>query len=427
MNWLTCNMTCKPARQFIALALSALLVSLLGCSSAAVNGGGGNEGGGSGNMTNISVDGGPTGTFSNGAFTSVTICVPGSTTQCQTIGGILVDTGSYGLRIEAQALSLTLPQQTDSNNNAIVECGIFGSGFTWGPVQTVDMTIAGEKASSMPIQVVGSASFPDADAPGFCTDDGAEVGTSADLNTVDTLGANGILGVGNFAQDCGTNCTQSGASNPGIYSSCPTASTCVTANEPVASQVVNPVWLFTTDNNGVIVELPGFSNGETTTVNGQLIFGIGTESNNGLGTATIYDVDTTYGNLTTVFDGTPYTDSGFLDSGSEALFFLDSSVTGLPQCSDDDLYCPSGNINLTATNEGFSNGNSGSISFTIGNGDDLISGSFNAISILGGLGVDTTNNSLYFDWGLPFFYGTNVYVAIDGATTPGGNGPYVAY
>jgi hypothetical protein len=428
MNWLTCNMTCKPARQFIALALSALLVSLVGCSSTppATSGGGG-QGGGSGNVANISVDGGPEGNYGNGAFTSVTICVPGSTTQCQTIGGILVDTGSYGLRIEASVLTITPPQQTDSSNNPIVECGIFGSGFTWGPVQTVDMTIAGESASSMPIQVMGSANFPDSDAPGFCTDNGAEVGTSADLNTVESLGANGILGVGNLVQDCGTACTQSGASNPGTYSSCPTASTCVTANEPLASQVVNPVSLFATDNNGVVVELPGFSNGETTTVNGQLIFGIGTETNNGLGNATIYNVDTTFANLSTEFDGVTYTDAAFLDTGSEALFFLDSSVTGLPQCTDDELYCPSGNVNLTANIEGFSNGNSGTVNFTVGNGDDLISGSFNAISILGGLGVDASNNSLYFDWGLPFFYGTNVYVALDGATTPGGTGPYVAY
>jgi hypothetical protein len=32
-----------------------------------------------------------------------------------------------------------------------------------------------------------------------------------------------------------------------------------------------------------------------------------------------------------------------------------------------------------------------------------------------------------FDFGLPFFYGKNVYVAIDGRATPGGNGPYWAY
>lgn len=29
-----------------------------------------------------------------------------------------------------------------------------------------------------------------------------------------------------------------------------------------------------------------------------------------------------------------------------------------------------------------------------------------------------------FDWGLPFFYGRNVFTAIEGQSTPGGTGPY---
>jgi Protein of unknown function (DUF3443)/Protein of unknown function (DUF2844) len=32
-----------------------------------------------------------------------------------------------------------------------------------------------------------------------------------------------------------------------------------------------------------------------------------------------------------------------------------------------------------------------------------------------------------FDWGLPFFYGRNVYTAIDAANTPAGPGPYIAF
>jgi len=32
-----------------------------------------------------------------------------------------------------------------------------------------------------------------------------------------------------------------------------------------------------------------------------------------------------------------------------------------------------------------------------------------------------------FDWGLPFFYGRNVYAAIEQQSTPGGVGPYFAY
>jgi hypothetical protein len=35
--------------------------------------------------------------------------------------------------------------------------------------------------------------------------------------------------------------------------------------------------------------------------------------------------------------------------------------------------------------------------------------------------------SLYFDWGVPFFFGRTVFVAIEGRSTSGGFGPYWAY
>ncbi len=53
----------------------------------------------SNNSVTLSVGAGPTGTYINGIFTNVTICQPGSTTNCQTVDNVLVDTGSIGLRI----------------------------------------------------------------------------------------------------------------------------------------------------------------------------------------------------------------------------------------------------------------------------------------------------------------------------------------
>lgn len=436
--WVT---TRKSARQFTALLTSGLVTLLVGCSAAQfpTNGnGGGGGGGGAQNVAAISVNGGPfssTGNpYANGAFTSVTICVPGSTTQCQTIDGILVDTGSYGLRVESSVLTLSLPQQTDGSGNPIVECAEFGSGFAWGPVQTADFTISGESAKSLPVHIMGSQSFPDNVGGGASTCASADSsngqslsGTQYDYDVASNLGANGILGVGNFAQDCGTGCTQS-ANNPGFYYSCPTADTCAVTTEATASQVVNPVAMFATDNNGVIVELPALTGGLGLTVSGSLIFGIGTQTNNGLGSATIYDVDPSTANFSTVFNSTTYSDAGFVDSGSNALYFLDSTVTNLPQCTDITfLYCPTSSVNLSATNEGFSNGNSGTVNFTIGNADSVLSNSTdNAFATIGGPG-ETVGGSLYFDWGLPFFYGVNVYTAIGGATTPAGPGPYIAY
>jgi len=45
------------------------------------------------NVAPISVNGGPDGNYVDGAFASVTLCMPGMST-CQTIDGMLVDTGS---------------------------------------------------------------------------------------------------------------------------------------------------------------------------------------------------------------------------------------------------------------------------------------------------------------------------------------------
>src|SRR5439155_24183371 len=86
------------------------------------------------NMQSVLVNSGPNNDYANGLFTSVTVCVPG-TSSCQLISGILVDTGSTGLRVLSSALNnLNLPQQTATSGGPVVECAQFQDGFTWGPV-----------------------------------------------------------------------------------------------------------------------------------------------------------------------------------------------------------------------------------------------------------------------------------------------------
>jgi len=407
-------------QRFLYLSLTGAVAAATGCSgtSSRSNTGGGGGGGSTANVQAITVNTGPTAApplnspYINGAFTSVTVCAPASATTCQTIGGILVDTGSSGLRILSSALTISLPQQTASNGNPIVECLPFVNGITWGPVQTADMTIAGEQAKALPIQVIGSSNFPT--IPNACTSFGAP---EDDLST---LGANGILGVGNFAQDCGTACTMSGASNPGLYYTCPAAG-CQVKAQSLSSQVQNPIVLFPKDNNGLIIQLPSVTGSETS-VSGSMIFGIGTQTNNGLGSATVYTIDPSSGNLTTVFNNVTYQDAGFLDSGSNAIYFLDSNTTGMPTCADATFwYCPATTQNFSATNRG-ANGASGPVNFSVGNADSLTAAA--TVGVANGLGGPNPGT---FDWGLPFFYGLNVYTAIEGQNTPAGTGPYVAY
>lgn len=408
----------KRARkhEFLFAILATALITTVGCSGGTggiTPGGGGGGGSTTSNTQTITVNTGPTGNYVDGAFTSVTICVPGSTTSCQTIDGILVDTGSSGLRILASALTLSLPQQKSASGDSIVECLPFVDGVTWGPVQTADMTIAGEQAKSLPIQVIGSSSF--SNVPAACTSFGVPE------DTVESFGANGVLGVGNFAQDCGDGCTVSGGANPGLYFTC-RANNCNVTTESIANQVANPVIFFASDNNGVLIDIPGVT-GEETTVSGSLIFGIGTQSDNAVGSATVYSLDPDIGNFTTKFNNVTYSDAAFLDTGSNGIYFLDSNTTGIPVCTDATFwYCPNATQNLSATNEAFSNGATGTVNFSVANAG-TITANINDAAVNGLAGPDSAT----FDWGLPFFFGRKVFTAIEGSNTPVGQGPYVAY
>lgn len=362
------------------------------------------------NIQPIVVNSGPAGNYANGLFTSVTLCLP-ATSNCQTIDGILVDTGSFGLRILSSAgggaLTLSLPQQKGSSGN-VGECALFVSGYTWGSVNTADVMISGEQASNIPVQVI-DPTF--AAVPSACKSTGVP-----ENDSVQTLGANGILGVGPFAADCGSACAQTGSSNPGMYYGC-AGSSCQIAAEPVAQQVQNPVALFPSDNNGVIIQLPALT-GSAATLGGSMIFGIGTQSNNALGKAEVFPVNSS-GEFTTTFKGQTY--PAFVDSGSNALFFLNTNTTGLAACGNSSgFYCPASTQNLSAvTSSGSPNQ---TIDFSIANADSLFSnrGDF-VFETLGGPNPGT------FDWGLPFFFGRSVFTAIEARSTPAGTGPFWAY
>ena len=396
----------------------AALVSLL----AACGGGGGgstssNSGGGSGGSTSntvaVVVDNGPAaaGGTANEAFVSVTVCSPSSPNTCQTIDHILVDTGSYGLRIMSSVLSssLNLPLETDSSGNALAECAMFADGYSWGSMRLANLQIGGESANSLPIQVIGDPAYANM-VPSACS----STGTSE--NTVSTFGANGVIGLGPFAQDCGSACAQSATA--GLYYVC--SSSCQAPTVALSQQLPNPVTLFATDNNGSSLTFPSVPASGTADLTGTLTFGIGTQSNNGLGSAVVYTTDG-YGYITTQYNGKTYSDS-FIDSGSNGYFFTDSAIT---QCSDGSgFYCPASPLSLSALNSG-QNGNNGTVSFVIGNASTLFSSNPNstAYSELGGV----NGNAASFDWGLPFFFGRTVYTAVEGYTTSGGTGPYFAY
>jgi hypothetical protein len=361
------------------------------------------------------VDAGPTSTSPdvNTLFTTVTVCVPGSTTSCQTIDHIQVDTASFGLRILAPVLTLSLPVQTAANGASLLECTQFVDGYSWGPVTLADVQISGESASSVPVQVIGDPKFTA--VPTNCS----SIGPAED--TVAAFGANGILGVGVFAQDCGAHCVIT--VDNGSYYAC-NSKLCQATTVPLVSQVQNPVTFFATDKNGVLIQLPSVAAQGAATVTGFLIFGIDTQTNNESGSQSVLTVDPNTGEFTTVFNSQSLTQS-FLDTGSNGFYFND---TGLQQCTNANFtkfYCPANPQTLSAVLEG-QNSVSKTVSFTVGDAETLGANdpSLVAFATLAGTFPTTATT---FDWGLPFYYGRTVYTAIENVTTSVGTGPYVAF
>jgi hypothetical protein len=372
------------------------------------------------NVASVVVDAGPVNNTVNTLYTTVTVCVPGSTTNCQVIDHIQVDTGSIGLRIMASVLTLTLPGQTAMSGNPLVECTVFADGYSWGPVALADVQISGESASSVPIQVIGD--------PGFTTipSDCSSAGPTEE-DTVTAFGANGILGIGVFAQDCGSVCAS--VAEPASYYSC-TSTQCQATTVPLGNQVLNPVALFAKDNNGTIIVLPSAASQGALTLTGSLIFGIDTQSNNASGTETVLTVagsagsgNTPPGDLAAVYNGQSL-DESFIDSGSNGIYFNDTNII---QCTDTgytDFYCPASALNLTVMLQGI-NGLSASVDFSVDNAETLGTNNPTFVVLPTLAGTNPLPGS--FDFGLAFFYGRRVATALESQTTSIGTGPYVAY
>lgn len=412
--------------------------------------GGTTLGGSAVNVAPLAVNAGPvpSNPQTNVAYTTVQVCTPGSTTSCVTIPNVAVDTGSSGLRIPASLLStLNLPNVTLSTSTPA----------------TGGSTSSSELASSVPIHVMGDTSIPTGSSiPTTCSQVPTGTGsttTGTEEDSVAALGANGLLGVGNYQYDCDfvgnlNPCTSSTTLPPGTYYTC-TSTSCTASAVPAAQQVRNPVSLFT-DNNGVILELQAVTTGVgAATASGSMFFGIGTQTNNGLSSSAVVLPldpsinDPAWGGFTTVFNNVSYPNStennlllansgntigtvgSFLDSGSNGIFFLDQPTSGIADCSSSSgekfFYCPGSTQSFpSVTNKAF-NGNVSPAPFSVTSAITLFSGSNTAFSDLAG--PNTPQNpgnpsSLqqaadgYFDWGLPFFYGRNVYTAIQGVTPP---------
>ncbi|MDO8251192.1 MAG: DUF3443 domain-containing protein [Rhodoferax sp.] len=376
------------------------------------------------NALTVTVDAGPAdiGYNVNRLYTDVTICLPGSRTQCQTINHVLVDTGSTGLRLLSGVMApdLKLNRQTVNSGLPLLNCAQFvDNTFAWGPVATADILLSGKTAVSVPIQIIADPAYNN---PPLACSGGGEA-----ITTAKTLGANGIIGLGLFKEDCGPGCVTN--ANNEFYYTCTTAS-CTAAPTPTAAslaqQVKNPVPLFAADNNGVLIDLPAVSAPGAPSLSGSLIFGIGTQSNNQLTSGKVLTTNS-FGYITTRLGAQTLTNS-FIDSGSNGLFFDSATI---PNCSGNSagFYCPTSPTTLSATLVGANVVSSSVFSFSIDNATALFAGATNAVlpTLAGNINNPSTFDPDTFDWGLPFFYGRRVFIGIEGQSSTLGTGPFYAF
>jgi hypothetical protein len=372
----------------------------------------------------------------NVAYVTVTVCSPGSTSACATIDHVLLDTGSIGLRVLKSMVAplslpaVTLPASGAASAGTAVECYPFVLGAVWGPLARADVRIAGELAPSLPVQLIDDATPASFAAPADCV--AASDGVLQ--NTAERLQANGILGIGMVAFDCGLACiTGDYSGGYTLYYSCPAAATgvaCTPAAVPADQQALNPVAHFAVNNNGTVVTLPSLPDLGAGVARGRLVFGIGTQSNNQISPAAkMYFVETDPANPNYLYfstqSGTASYPQSYIDSGSNALFFDDAALSKGCQSSGGSSgawYCPASPLHRTATLSD-AHGSSGTVDFTIASADVLFATSSLAFADLAGSAGPA---SASFAWGLPFFFGRTVYTSIWGQALASA-GPWNAF
>jgi hypothetical protein len=374
------------------------------------------------NTLALTVDTGPAASIGaiNHAYVTVKVCAPGSQTQCATVDHVLLDTGSNGLRLVRSVLSgfgVTLSAATDAQGNNIEECVSFGGGQTWGPVSLADVTLAGESAAKVPVQIMDD-SGAGAPPPATCGANGTLI------NGVSGFDANGLLGVGVFAQDCGAACVAAATPLP-LYYGCTAAGACTAENLPLAQQVANPVAMFAADNNGIIVNLPNLQNANgDATVQGTVIFGIETQSDNALPptSLTVLGADAN-GDFTATYNGGATVLPALIDSGTDSYAFNDPTIAVCASGPFVGYYCPAvAPLSVSTVNTGVgANNASSTIDFAIADPNTFVAGAAAFIDLGGGGGA--TN----FTWGMPFFYGKTIYIGIDQRAAGVYTGPFYAY
>ena len=349
----------------------------------------------------------PTTATVNVPYVTVTLC--DTSGHCKSIDHVVVDTGSYGLRVLQSAVAgLNLPADsvvTGSGTTASLgECVGFLSGHMWGSVTHASLQMASETTAALPVQVIGASDLPAASATP-CNSPGPDVGT------LQGIGGNGLLGIGPFVGDAGT------------YYACSAGVCTALAGPPSGERVVNPVASIvnTTDTNGVVLQMPAVPDAGAPLAYGTLSFGVDTQADNATSGLAAIPLDSS-GYLVVTAMGTAYPQS-FTDSGSN--FYFAPFGSSIPTDSQQH-FIPSSLLTLPITLA-----SAGGAAYPTSLQSQMLIDNYSSMNFavnlaFNDIGAAISSGSLGVDLGMPFFYGKRVAYVIDRQPSALGSGPLVA-
>lgn len=403
-------------KNFILILISCILTACGGGGSGNNDNNSGSSGSGNTNNTTlnqipVTVSTGPQNNYLNGLYGSITLC--NSSNICTTVNNVIFDTGSVGVRIVKSALpNGFLSADSDGNGGTYSNCGVFASGYTWGDVSSATITLGGLTSSQkVPVHIIGQSNYS---VPSSCSS-----GNGSAMNSVSSLGANGIIGIGLFKYDCGSTCVNYQTTS---YFSCKN-NTCTSTRIPLTSQLLNPVAAMPAPyNNGNVISLPAIPSTGSKNVNGSIYLGIGNATNNTFSPKAVINTDNN-GYINATMNGKTFSQS-FLDSGTSIYGITDSSIPLCSQSGFTDYFCPSSTYSPSIILSNASKTQNSTVTLTIDNAYNLIQTGNNAFY---NMAFNFSSWSSSVDLGLTFFFGKNVATGIEGTSSNIGSGTYFAF
>lgn len=351
----------------------------------------------------ISIGSGLNGDGINTMYVSIILCTNNAGTNCQTIDNIILDTGSFGLKINKSALAesfvLQMPRVITSDDKMVYACNTFGSGYVFAEEHYGVLKLDNTMTDDVIVQVIENS--PTAEIPDSCIAKGP-------FDNFESFGANGILGVNPAISLNNSSILLYKKNVNGIYEA---LSLDDESRVPILNN--NPLPNLSNNNNGFVISIPPVTQNTNTNVSGTMILGVNTSSMNqvtdktNLVVASEADLSSVcnsacfYSQITNPESTIP----AVFDSGTNGWVFMNDD---LRQCSYG--FCPDTPFTWVSTvySYDFAANESYQVTGVITKDENNPSGETVSFSVMPGWGYyNRSNETLY---GSPFFFGKNVYV-----------------